>query len=128
MSDGTDIIDAELIDDSKAVDGELATVVVSVWCTDKVARIESNVGKPLAFFNLMVKVTDDSNIVVNHYADAPLHEAPVSTKTNHSLAEAATLTAAQNANRRGYYASSQSRTCPTRRNSQASCQSTSAWT
>ena len=45
---GIDIIDAVLIDDSKAETGELATVFVSVWGVQKVAVIEKNVGKPLA--------------------------------------------------------------------------------
>ena len=94
--DGTAIIDAELIDDSKAANGELATVVVSVWGAHKVSRIEDNVGKPLAFFNLMVKVPDGNNRQMSHYADAPLYQAPVCTKTNHLLAEAPALTAAQN--------------------------------
>ena len=47
--DGIDIIDAVLIDDSKAETGELATVLVSVWGDQKVYLIEKNVGKPLAF-------------------------------------------------------------------------------
>ena len=49
--DGIDIIDAVLIDDSKAETGELATVLVSVWGGEKVDLIEKNVGKPLAFFS-----------------------------------------------------------------------------
>ena len=47
--DGIDIIDAVLIDDSKAETGELATVSVSVWGDQKVDLIEKNVGKLLAF-------------------------------------------------------------------------------
>ena len=47
--DGIDIIDAVLIDDSKAETGELATLLVSVWGSQKVDLIEKNVGKPLAF-------------------------------------------------------------------------------
>ena len=54
--DGIDIIDAVLIDDSKAETGELATVFVSVWGDQKVDLIEKNVGKPLAFFNLTIKI------------------------------------------------------------------------
>ena len=42
--DGIDIIDAVLIDDSKAETGELATVLVSVWGDQKVYLIEKNVG------------------------------------------------------------------------------------
>ena len=93
--DGIDIIDAVLIDDSKAETGELATVLVSVWGEEKVKFIEQNVGKPLAFFNLMVKV-DAGKRVVNLYADALLMAAPESEKTEHLLEEASTLTAATN--------------------------------
>ena len=93
--DGIDIIDAVLIDDSKAETGELATVLVSVWGDQKVDLIEKNVGKPLAFFNLTIKM-DAGNRVVNHYADALLLAAPDSEKTKHLLAEASTLTAATN--------------------------------
>ena len=93
--DGIDIIDAVLIDDSKAETGELATVLVSVWGDQKVDLIEKNVGKPLAFFNLTIKM-DAGNRIVNHYADALLLAAPDSEKTKHLLAEAATLTAATN--------------------------------
>ena len=89
--DGTGIIDAVLIDDSKAESGELATVMVSVWSNEKVHLVEHNVGKPLAFFNLMVKMAV-GNRVVNHYADAPLLGAPDSTKTIHLNAHASTLT------------------------------------
>ena len=93
--DGIDIIDAVLIDDSKAETGELATVLVSVWGDQKVDLIEKNVGKPLAFFNLTIKM-NASNRLVNHYADALLLTAPDSEKTKHLLAEASTLTAATN--------------------------------
>ena len=93
--DGIDIIDAVLIDDSKAETGELATVLVSVWGDQKVDLIEKNVGKPLAFFNLTIKM-NASNRVVNHYAEALLLAAPDSEKTKHLLAEASTLTAATN--------------------------------
>ena len=54
--DGIDIIDAVLIDDSKAETGELATVLVSVRGDQNVNLIENNVGKPLAFFQ-----PDDQN-------------------------------------------------------------------
>ena len=47
--EGADIIDAVLIDDSKAETGELATVLVSVWGGQKVYLIEKNAGKPLVF-------------------------------------------------------------------------------
>ena len=47
--EGIDIIDAVLIDDSKAETGKLATVLVSVWGDQKVYLIEKNVGKPSAF-------------------------------------------------------------------------------
>ena len=93
--DGIDIIDAVLIDDSKAETGELATVLVSVWGDQKVDLIEKNVGKPLAFFNLTIKM-NASNRLVNHYAEALLLAAPDSEKTKHLLAEASTLTAATN--------------------------------
>ena len=93
--DGIDIIDAVLIDDSKAETGELATVLVSVWGEEKVNFIEKNVGKPLAFFNLMVKI-DAGNRVVNLYAEALLLAAPDCEKTEHLLEEASTLTAATN--------------------------------
>jgi len=93
--DGIDIIDAVLIDDSKAETGELATLLVSVWGANKVDLIEKNVGKPLAFFNLAIKM-DAGNRVVNHYAEALLLAAPDSEKTKHLLAEASTLTAATN--------------------------------
>lgn len=92
--DGIDIIDAVLIDDSKAETGELATLLVSVW-GEKVDLIEKNVGKPLAFLNLTIKM-DAGNRVVNHYADALLLAPPDSEKTRHLLAEASTLTAATN--------------------------------
>ena len=93
--DGIEIIDAVLIDDSKAETGELATVFVSVWGVQKVQLIEENVGKPLAFFNLTIKM-EAGKRVVNHYAEALLLAAPDSEKTNHLLAEASTLTAATN--------------------------------
>ena len=93
--DGIDIIDAVLIDDSKAETGELATVLVSVWGDQKVDLIEKNVGKPLAFFNLTIKM-DAGNRVVNHYPEALLLAAPDSEKTKHLLAQASTLTAATN--------------------------------
>ena len=82
--DGIDIIDAVLIDDSKAETGELATVLVSVWGDQKVDLIEKNVGKPLAFFNLTIKM-DAGNRVVNHYPEALLLAAPDSEKTKHLL-------------------------------------------
>ena len=93
--DGIDIIDAVLIDDSKAEAGELATVFVSVWGDQKVDLIEKNVGKPLAFFNLTIKMHAGKRHV-NHYAEALLLAAPDSEKTKHLLAEASTLTAATN--------------------------------
>ncbi len=93
--DGIEIIDAVLIDDSKAETGELAIVFVSVWGDQKVDLIEKNVGKPLAFFNLTIKM-DAGNRVVNHYPEALLLAAPDSEKTKHLLAEASTLTAATN--------------------------------
>ena len=92
---GIDVIDAVLIDDSKADTGELATVFVSVWGEQKVDLIEKNVGKPLAFFNLTIKI-EGGNRVVNHYADALLLAAPDSEKTKQLLAEASTLTTATN--------------------------------
>ena len=67
--EGIDIIDAVLIDDSKAETGKLATVLVSVWGDQKVYLIEKNVGKPLAFFNLAIKM-EAGKRVINHYADA----------------------------------------------------------
>jgi hypothetical protein len=93
--DGIDIIDAVLIDDSKAETGQFATVLVSVWGDEKVNLIEENVGKPLAFFNLTIKM-EAGNRVVNHYAEALLLAAPDSEKTEHLLAEASTLTGATN--------------------------------
>lgn len=93
--EGNDIIDAVLIDDSKAETGELATVLVSVWGVQKVDLIEKNVGKPLAFFNLTIKM-DGANRVLNHYPEALLLAAPDSEKTKHLLAEAPALTAATN--------------------------------
>ena len=93
--DGIDIIDAVLIDDSKAETGDLATVFVSVWGDQKVDLIEKNVGKPLAFFNLTIKI-DAGNRVVNHYPEALLLAAPDSEKTKHLLAKASKLTAATN--------------------------------
>jgi hypothetical protein len=93
--DGIDIIDAVLIDDSKAETGQFATVLVSVWGDEKVNLIEENVGKPLAFFNLTIKM-EAGNRVVNHYAEALLLVAPDSEKTEHLLAEASTLTGATN--------------------------------
>ena len=91
--DGIEIIDAVLIDDSKTETGELAALFVSVWGDQKVDLIEKNVGKPLAFFNLTIKM-DAGNRVVNHYPEALLLAAPESEKTKHLLAEASTLTAA----------------------------------
>ena len=93
--DGIDIIDAVLIDDSKAETGQFATVLVSVWGDEKVNLIEENVGKPLAFFNLTIKM-EAGNRVVNHYAEALLLAAPDSEKTEHLLADASTLTGATN--------------------------------
>jgi hypothetical protein len=93
--DSIDIIDAVLIDDSKTETGELATVLVSVWGSQKVDLIEKNVGKPLAFFNLTIKM-EGTQRIVNHYAEALLLPAPASDKTKHLLAEASTLTAAKN--------------------------------
>ena len=93
--DGIEIIDVVLIDGSKAETGEFATVLVSVWGAEKVDLIEKNVGKPLAFFNLTIKM-DASNRVVNHYAEALLLAAPESEKTKQLLAEASPLTAATN--------------------------------
>ena len=93
--DGIDIIDAVLIDDSKAETSELATVFVSVWGDQKVDLIEKNVGKPLAFFNLTIK-KDGGSRVVNHYADALLLPAPDSEKTKQLVTEASTLTTATN--------------------------------
>ena len=93
--DGVDVIDAVLIDDSRAETGELATVLVSVWGDRKVYLIENNVGKPLAFFNLTIKM-DAGDKFFNHYPEALLLSAPVSEKTKHLLAEASTLTAATN--------------------------------
>lgn len=93
--DSIDIIDAVLIDDSKTETGELATVLVSVWGSQKVDLIEKNVGKPLAFFNLTIKM-EGTQRIVNHYAEALLLDAPDSEKTKHLLAEASTLTAATN--------------------------------
>ena len=93
--DGMDIIDAVLIDDSKAETGELATVFVSVWGHQKVDLIEKNVGKPLAFFNLTIKMHAGKRHV-SHYAEALLLAAPDSEKTTHLLAQASTLTAATN--------------------------------
>ena len=92
---GTDIIDVVLIDDSKAETGELATLLVSVWGDHKVDLIEKNVGKPLAFFNLAIKI-DGANRVVNHYREALMVAPPDCEKTKHLLAEALTLTAATN--------------------------------
>ena len=93
--DGNDIIDAVLIDDSRAETGDLATALVSVWGDQKVDLIEKNVGKPLAFFNLTIKM-DGGNIIVNHYPEALLLAAPECEKTKHLLAETQTLTAATN--------------------------------
>ena len=47
--EGIDIIDAVLIDDSKAETGKLATVLVSVWGDQKVYLIEKNVGNRWRF-------------------------------------------------------------------------------
>ena len=93
--DGIDIIDVVLMDDSKAETGELATLLVSVWGSQKMDLIEKNVGQPLAFFNLTIKM-ESSQRIVNHYADALLLAAPDSAKTKHLLAEASTLTVATN--------------------------------
>ena len=92
---GIDIIDTVLIDDSTAETGELATVFVSVWGEQKVQLIEQSVGKPLAFFNLTIKM-EAGKRVVNHYAEALLLAAPDCEKTKHLLEEASTLTAATN--------------------------------
>ena len=92
--DGTDIMDVVLIDDSKAETGELATLLLSVW-GDKVNVVENKVGKPLAFFNLTIKM-EAGNRVVNHYADALLLDPPDCEKTRHLLAQSSTLTAATN--------------------------------
>ena len=91
--DGCDIIDVLLIDGSQTTTGERATVFASVWGPGKVNLVEDNVGKPLAFFNLTIKVEGDKRLV-NHYREAPLHEAPACDKTTHLQAEAATLLAA----------------------------------
>ena len=68
---------------------------VSVWGDQKVDLIEKNVGKPLAFFNLTIKM-DAGDKFFNHYPEALLLCAPASEKTKHLLAEASTLTAATN--------------------------------
>ena len=47
--DGIDIIDAVLIDDSRAETGELATVVVSVWGEEKVNEVFGAFGKITSF-------------------------------------------------------------------------------
>ena len=93
--DSIDIIDAVLIDNSRAESDKLATVLVSVWGAEKVDLIEKNIGKPLAFFNLTIKM-EGTQRIINHYAEALLLPAPASQKTQHLLDQASTLSSAKN--------------------------------
>jgi hypothetical protein len=68
----------------------LSTILVTIWGEKKVDKTMANVGKPLAFFNLNVKL-EAGNRVINHYEDAEIMDAPNCEKTDKLLAESSNL-------------------------------------
>ena len=91
---GMVILDAILIDGSKAETDEMATLFVSFWGEDKANKVEGSVGQPLAFFSLTVKAESGGRLI-NHYEQALVRDAPPCDKTTKLRSEAVDLTATQ---------------------------------
>ena len=51
---GEEIVDFDLVDNSKTTSDKLAVIVVSVFGAGKIQQLTHEVGKPVAFFNLSV--------------------------------------------------------------------------
>ena len=84
------ICDAVLIDGSTTETSDLGTLFVTIWGGEKVDKVEANVGKPLAFFNLTVKL-DNGDRIINAYDDALIRDAPDCEKTTKLRSDAGTL-------------------------------------
>ena len=70
---GKKVADVTLIDESKASDGKLATVMVGVWGEAKVNQLRK--GQTMVFFNLSVSV-DGNQIQINHWEANIVQPAP----------------------------------------------------
>ena len=82
---GEQIADVTLIDDSKTSAGRLATVIVSVFGTEKLDLLATHVGEPMSFFNLVVSCKDGKT-EITHYPDDVVTPAPTCPKTTSLLA------------------------------------------
>ena len=77
---GKSIADVVLIDDSKTSSDKLATVVVSVFGTEKLKLLATKIGEPMSFFNLVV-TCNDGNTEITHYEDDIVSTPPTCHKT-----------------------------------------------
>ena len=92
---GKKVADVTLIDESKASDGKLATVMVSVWGEEKVNRLQK--GQVMVFFNLSVSV-EGSKMQINHWNESRFESAPVCPKAEALQAKENELTTASETN------------------------------
>ena len=77
-----DIVDVELLVNSMSKSDKLASIVVSVFGTDKVEQLKHAVGEPMAFFNLSVVCAGRGSAPqINHYSGDLMEPAPGCAKT-----------------------------------------------
>ena len=78
---GEEIVDLELVDNSKTTSGRLATIVVSVFGASKIQRLSK--GARMALFNLSVACGGrDGKPNITHYPDEVMEPAPDCEKTS----------------------------------------------
>ena len=79
---GEEVVDVELVDNSRSADGKLAAIVVSVFGTDKIQKLADAAGSPMAFFNLSVSCSGQGNKpTINHWGPELVVAAPECEKT-----------------------------------------------
>ena len=94
---GQDIVDVLLLDNSTTKSELLATIVVSVFGSDKVAEIQKSLGKPLVFFNLTISCKGrDAKPSISHFANELMQPAPTCEKTDQLRQKETELSEAQN--------------------------------
>ena len=92
-----DIVDGELLVNSMSKSDKLASIVVSVFGTDKVEQLKHAVGEPMAFFNLSVVCAGRGSAPqINHYSGDLMEPAPGCAKTASLRAKQQDLAAASN--------------------------------
>ena len=90
-----EIVDVELVDNSTNAPDRLATIVVSVFGAQKIAKL--SIGATMAFFNLSVSCAGRAaKPTINHYPDELMVDPPPCEKTTELLANIADLSSATN--------------------------------